>query len=321
MVDFTVAIRTYNGEKRLPAVLEKLRSQVDTESFCWEIAIVDNNSTDNTAKIIQQYQSNWLPSSPINYYLETKQGASFARQRAIQEARGTLIGFLDDDNVPTTNWVSAAWKFGKSHPQAGAYGSVLHGDYEVEPPKNFRRIASFLAIVEWKDKDPFCLSSLKGAKRGLLPPGAGLVVRKRAWIENVPTDQVLKGPVAGDLGEKGEDIEALSYIKKAGWEIWFNPEMEIHHQIPKTRFEKDYLMRLMRGVGLSRHRTRMLGYEKWQRPFMVPVYVANDFRKLIVHSVKYRDVLDTDVVAASEREYLIYSLMSHFYALFKPFNR
>ena len=103
MVDLTVAIRTYNGEKRLPAVLDKLRSQVDTESFSWEIAIVDNNSTDNTAKIIQQYQSNWLPSSPINYYLETKQGASFARQRVIQESRGTLIGFLDDDNVPTTN--------------------------------------------------------------------------------------------------------------------------------------------------------------------------------------------------------------------------
>ena len=55
MVDFTVAIRTYNGEERLPAVLEKLRSQVDVEALSWEIVIVDNNSNDGTAKLIGEY--------------------------------------------------------------------------------------------------------------------------------------------------------------------------------------------------------------------------------------------------------------------------
>lgn len=43
MVDFTIAIPTYNGASRLPKVLERLRSQFHTEQFSWEVVVVDNN--------------------------------------------------------------------------------------------------------------------------------------------------------------------------------------------------------------------------------------------------------------------------------------
>jgi glycosyltransferase involved in cell wall biosynthesis len=110
MVDFTVVIPTYNGEKRLPQLLERLReagrshsvkSQTNTEQFSWEILVVDNNSKDNTAKVVQEYQANWPDTYPLRYSFEAEQGAAFARQRAIKEARGELIGFLDDDNCLT----------------------------------------------------------------------------------------------------------------------------------------------------------------------------------------------------------------------------
>jgi glycosyltransferase involved in cell wall biosynthesis len=68
-IDFTVAIPTYNGASRLPKLLEKLRSQVNTEHLCWEIIVVDNNSTDDTAKVVQDYQSSWLESVPLKYFL------------------------------------------------------------------------------------------------------------------------------------------------------------------------------------------------------------------------------------------------------------
>lgn len=143
MTNFSVAIRTYNRAKYLPELLEKLRSQINTDNISWEIVIVDNNSTDNTANIIQQYQRDWKKNFPINYYFESKQGASFARQRAIKEAKAPLIGFLDDDNIPAPDWVASAYTFGQAYPQAGAYGSRIHGDFEVQPPENFERIAGF----------------------------------------------------------------------------------------------------------------------------------------------------------------------------------
>lgn len=315
MVDFTVAIRTCNGEKYLPLILDKLREQVNTEDINWEIVVVDNNSTDDTAKTIQKYQLNWPESYPLQYYFEPRQGASYARQRAIQEAKGSLIGFLDDDNLPSPNWVAAAYAFGRSYPQAGAYSGLVHAIYEVEPPKNFHRIASCLAIIEWSDKEPFCFNYRQ--KGGLLPPGAGIVIRKEAWSQSVPDNLKLKGPVNGSLTAKGEDTEAFLYLRNAGWEIWFNPQMHIHHQIPKNRLEKEYLLKLLRGVGLSRHRTRMLGYKPWQRLLVVPLYMANDLRKLIRHQLKYGKKLESDVIAASEMAMYRGSLESHWQGLGK----
>lgn len=290
-----------------------MRSQINTENISWEILIVDNNSTDNTATIIEEYQSNWSDLCPIEYYFEPRQGASYARQRAIKEAKSPLVGFLDDDNLPSPDWVASACAFGQYHPQVGAYNGLIHPIYEVSPPKNFERIASCLAIIEWEDTEAFCFDSKE--KGGLLPPGAGIVIRKQAWVENVPNNLELKGPVSGSLTAKGEDIEGFLYIRNAGWEIWFNPGMHIYHQIPKSRLEKEYLIRLLRGVGLSRHRTRMLGYKPWQRPLVIPLYMANDLRKVISHRLKYRKELESDIVAATQMEMYLGSLESHLLGL------
>ena len=309
MVDFSVGIRTYNGEKQLPELLERLRSQRHTDDFSWEVVVVDNNSTDNTAQIIQGYQANWPETVPLRYILETQQGASYARQRLIQTARGTFIGFLDDDNLPDSDWVAEAYRFGQAHPQAGAYGSKICANYEVDPPAGFERIAQFLPIVE--RQEPLCFtSSPLHNRKGVLPPGAGLTIRRQVWLDSVPNSLRLKGPVGTSLAAKGEDTEALYYVKKAGWEIWFNPTMKIEHYIPKQRMERDYLLRFMQGVGLGRYHTRMLQYAPWQRPAMTLLYSANDLRKFVAHWLKYRPVLDTDPVAACELELLRSSLLS-----------
>lgn len=136
-IHFTVAIPTYNGESRLPEVLDRLRSQLHIEIFSWEIIVVDNNSTDRTAEVVQTYQASWQCPYPLRYYFEAQQGAAFARARAIKEAQGALIGFLDDDNLPAPNWVSAAYSFGQEHPSVGAYGSQIHGIFEVSLLKIF----------------------------------------------------------------------------------------------------------------------------------------------------------------------------------------
>jgi glycosyltransferase involved in cell wall biosynthesis len=150
-LDFTVAIPTYNGESRLPELLERLRNQLYTEQLSWEIIVVDNNSTDNTATVVQAYQENWQCPYPLKYCFEPQQGAAYARKRAVEEAKGRLIGFLDDDNYPVLDWVLKAYNFGQNYPHAGAYGSQIHPEWEVEPPENFQRIAPFLAITERGD--------------------------------------------------------------------------------------------------------------------------------------------------------------------------
>lgn len=306
-LDFTVAIPTYNGQSRLPELLERLQNQLHTENFSWEIIVIDNNSTDNTAKVVQTYQKNWQCPYPLKYCFEAQQGAAYARKRAVAEAQGRFIGFLDDDNYPVSNWVSAAYAFGEKYPKAGAYGSQIHPDWEVEPPENFHRIAPFLAITERGN-----LPLLYEPTKKILPPSAGLVVRKQAWLESVPDKSILTGRVKGNM-LTSEDLEMLSYIQKTGWEIWYNPEMEISHKIPKFRLQKDYLIPFFRGIGLSRYVTRMVNIKQIYRPVAVLSYMINDLRKIILHLLKYRTKLKQDLVVACEMELFLSSFISPFY--------
>lgn len=304
MIDFTVAICTYNGAKRVPDVLEKLKQQVDIEDINWEIIVIDNNSNDNTAEVIKKYQNNWNLSYPIKYYLETRQGLAYARRCAIKNCQSKLIGFLDDDNLPSQNWVKDAYIFGKQHHKAGAYGGQIHGLFEVEPPSGFERIARYFALI--KGNKSYCYNEkYQHTRKKMFPPGAGIVIRKQAWLESVPEEPILP--------QTCEDLEMLSQILNQGWEIWFNHKMELDHFIPKSRFEPEYLRKFFRQNGLCRYNVRMLNYQSWQRPFMTLLYLINDFRKMIVYYFKNGSILKTDSIAMGEMELLIYILISPFY--------
>ncbi len=303
LVDFTVAICTYNGEHRLTDVLDRLKNQVRTEILTWEVIIVDNNSTDNTAQVVQKYQATW---PQVHYYFEKQQGAAFARSRAIQEANSELIGFLDDDNLPQPDWVAASYAFAQEHPQAGAWASQIHPEWEISPPANFPRIAPFLAITERGS-----LPLLYEAHKKLLPPSAGLVVRRQAWLA-VPAECVLTGRTKQQM-LTSEDLEVLSYIQRAGWEIWYNPKQEIYHKIPRWRLQREYLIPFFRGIGLSRHVTRTVGVQAWLMPLLTILYAANDLRKIIFHLLKYRQQVKTDLVAGCELQLMLSSLVSPIY--------
>ena len=308
MMDFTVAIRTYNGEKTLSKLLDELQEQIEIENINWEIIIIDNNSTDNTANIIKEYQSNWNKPYPLKYFFEPKQGRAFARHTAVKKAQSELIGFLDDDNLPSSNWVKQAYIFGKQHPKAGAYGGQINGLFEVEPPAGFERIARYFALI--KGDQSYCYNErYSHSRKKMFPPGAGIVIRKQAWLESVPENP--------QLIQTAEDIEFLSYLWKANWEIWYNSEMGIDHLIGADRFSQDYLVNFFRHNGLTRHSVRMLNYATWQKPLMTLIYFFNDLLKLIRYMIKNRNITNEDMLVFSEFQFFIYVLLSPFYTFGK----
>ncbi len=309
MLDFTLAVCTYNGVNRLPAVLDSLQQQINTENIQWEVMVVDNNSCDRTPAVVKDYQAYWSLTNPLRYVTEPKQGLAFARNRAVAEARGNWVGFLDDDTVPLPNWVAAAAQFAQQHPEVGAYGGQIHGDFEVEPMAGFEKIAVFLAIVERGDQ-PYCYEP---AKR-MLPPGAGLIVRRQAWLDHAPTQPWLTGRSATSM-MAGEDLEALAHIQNAGWEVWYSPTMEMYHKIPQQRLELDYLRRLAWGIGLCRHHLRMMRKPNWQVSLLTPLYLVNDLTKLLVHVLTTQ--LEPPVFRSVELRYRLATLLSPFYLLYK----
>jgi len=315
-MDITVVICTYNGAARLPGLLERLASQVLTTAVTWEILVVDNNSCDCTAQVVQQYQNLSAFINKLHYAFEPLQGLAFARRHAVQAAQGELLAFLDDDNLPSPYWVQAVYDFGHQYPDAGAYGSQILGRYEVEPPRGFERIACFLAVID-RGNQPFRYDLLR---RWLFPAGAGLVVRRQAWLAQVPAHPVLSGVAAQNLSGKGEDIETLSYLRKAGWPIWHNPNMQIEHIIGCDRMTPRYLLTLFRSVGLSRHHSRMIRFPPWQRPLAMVAYSLNDLCRLVLYGLVHcRDC--SSLVVQCEFTLLAYSLLSPAYNLRRMLTR
>ena len=313
-LDLTVAIPTYNGAERLPKVLARLRSQINTEQIAWEVIVSDNNSTDNTAEIVRHYQQDWPVAHPLRYCFAAEQGAACARHRAVEAAHGELVAFLDDDNLPALDWVEQAYQFGQKHPQSGAFGSQIHGEFEGELPDDFGKIACFLAIIE-RGAHPHRYEP----RTKILPPGAGLVVRKQAWRETVPKRLFLNNK-GKEAGLASEDLEAVLHMQKQGWDIWYNPKMVVHHQIPNSRLQKEYLLKLFRCIGLSRFYIRMLGAKDWKRPLVAPAYIANDLRKLVLHILKNRRQNPSDLLTACEREHLVSTVVSPFFLLKKVYK-
>lgn len=310
MLDFTVAIPTYNGANRLPLVLEKLRSQINTENISWEVIIVDNNSSDNTSKIVQDYQSRFSEFVSIRYLFEPQQGAAFARLKAIKEAKGTYIGFLDDDVLPDKNWIYAAYSFCQAHPQAGAVGGQIHGDFEVEPPPEYKRVYPFLSIREHGSKP-----RLFEPNKLNLPTTASLVVSKKVWNESFPEHLTLSGRVGSSM-VASEDYELLLYIHKNGWEIWYNPNMESYHKIPAHRLERGYLLSLGRSCGLPTYFLLTINAKSWEKPILFVRTLLGNSRRIILHLIKYRGEVRTDLIPAFELEFFLGSLLSPFYSFY-----
>ena len=303
-MDLSVVICTYNGEARIGKVLDRVRSQIRTDAIAWEVLVIDNNSCDSTKQIVSQYPH-------VRYVFEAKQGLAFARSTSVREATGQWIAFLDDDTLPDENWVAQVHQFAQAHPEIGAFGGQIHAEYEVEPPAGIEKLAPYLAIVE--------RGSNAHRYDRVLPPGAGLVVQRQAWLDAVPEKLVLVGRTTSAM-LASEDIEAILHIQNSGREIWYNPEMHLYHQIPHWRTERSYLLKLVKGVGLARHHIRMTRWKPWQRLLIMPMYLLNDLRKLITHWIKVGRLpfgnlrsRPQSLEAVCEQELLVSSLVSPFY--------
>ena len=53
-VMLSVVVPTYNGANRIPDVLDRLAQQHVDDDVVWNIWVVDNNSSDDTAEVVQR---------------------------------------------------------------------------------------------------------------------------------------------------------------------------------------------------------------------------------------------------------------------------
>ncbi len=100
----SVVVPVFNEENAVSGCIERLL----TESEIDEILIVDNNSTDGTASIIQEFAEKY---DKVRYVFEARQGVVHARNAGFDASTGNIIGRIDADTRVQPGWADAVKGF------------------------------------------------------------------------------------------------------------------------------------------------------------------------------------------------------------------
>ncbi len=127
----TVVLCTCNRCESLAKALASAARLQLPESVDWEVLVVDNNSSDRTREVVQEYCGRFP--GRFRYLFEPRQGKSHALNAGIREARGEIIAFIDDDVVVEPTWLSNLTAGLHDGQWAGAGGRILP-QAPFEPP-------------------------------------------------------------------------------------------------------------------------------------------------------------------------------------------
>jgi glycosyltransferase involved in cell wall biosynthesis len=242
-IGVSVVICCYNSAKRLPQTLSHLAVQEVTGDVCWEVVVVDNASTDNTARTARECWAENSP-APLRVVYEPRLGLSYARQRGFADAKYELVSFVDDDNWVCHEWVQIVAEVMSRHPDVGACGGFSGAVCEIQPPWWFEcNQGSYAVGAQGNEARDVTWT------RGYLW-GAGLTVRKSAWQQLVSNGfRFLLVDRQGASLTTGGDLELCFALRLAGYRLWYEPRLRLRHFLPAHRLEWNYMRRLHRALG------------------------------------------------------------------------
>ncbi len=107
----SVIVPLYNAEKYLGECLESLLAQTFQD---FEVIAADDCSTDNSVKIIKSYAAKFGGRLKISKLKKNSGGASFPRNKGMENSRGEYIYFLDSDDTITPTALEELYTLAKN---------------------------------------------------------------------------------------------------------------------------------------------------------------------------------------------------------------
>jgi glucosyl-dolichyl phosphate glucuronosyltransferase len=234
----TVVICTLNRKQELSRALDSLAVQsLHRQDF--EVMVVDNGSADGTPAFVRARAVDF---HNLRVVVESNLGLSAARNRGMQEAKGPIVAFMDDDAEAMPAWLEA-------------HLSVYEADQSVVG------VGGPIELV-WPDGRP------KWLPQGLDSPFSGLDLgdRKRALLypeapygTNMSVSSTAAKEVGGfdlRLGRQGKKL--LSYeehdyflrLQRIGT-IMYEPSARLLHHVSRDRISRQWLLRRSCANGMS----------------------------------------------------------------------
>ena len=99
----SVCICTYKRPELLRQLLIELGRQDTAELFGYSIVVADNDRAESARSVVRVFSEN--SQIAVNYCVEPEQNIALARNKALENASGDFVAFIDDDELPARNWL------------------------------------------------------------------------------------------------------------------------------------------------------------------------------------------------------------------------
>jgi len=254
MKHISVCICTYKRRSFLHRLLNELREQLTEGLFSYSVVVVDNDVSQSAEEVVAEFAATSRIAS--KYCVEPQQNIPLARNKAIENASGDFIAFIDDDEFPTKSWLLTLFKACRQYHADGVLGPVKRY-FDEEPP-------------EW---------IVKGSFYQRPTYSTGLVIDwKKGRTNNVLLSSQIfsrgESPFRAEF-RTGEDQDFFRRMIDKGYVfVWCN-EAVVYEVVPPTRWKRSFILRraLLRGA-VSPHYETFGAPEIAKSLVATPIYAA-----------------------------------------------
>lgn len=236
----TIAICTYNRAAYLRDTISELAKQRASGQI--EILVVDNNSCDRTNEVLHDAISAH-PELALKVVQELQQGLSHARNRALRDAMGQFVLFIDDDIYLPDNFVENWIAFLKHAGTIAAAGGPIDVHFDDGQPSWFPMLLRQMLGYH----RPF--NSNQPYPETMYPHGGNMLVNREIALEINGFDTRL-GRTGKNLSA-GEEKDFFKRLMKVHPAVFFNVEAGLLHRVGRERLTKEFIQKQALGIGMS----------------------------------------------------------------------
>jgi glucosyl-dolichyl phosphate glucuronosyltransferase len=227
----TVVLCTFNRYDLLSDAIASIEMQ-DFPEESYELIIVDN-SDDLAAR--ERFLDGLQITCHNRYITEARPGLSRARNIGVNAASADIVAFIDDDAKATTGWLAHIVTTFADHERAGIVGGPVRPIWsEPRPPWLHPWLEGYLTILN------------RGSAIRILQADEWLAGTNIAFRSDALRNAGLFPEHMGRIGRlllSNEELVVSEKIRKAGYDVVYNPDIVVRHRVHVERATQAWLRR------------------------------------------------------------------------------
>ncbi len=202
----------------------------------YEILVIDQDPTQQLRHGLTQ---RFPGECRLRYFFLDRAGASRARNLGLQEARGEIVAFIDDDAIADRIWLQAICEaFETFQPPPALIAGRIDPAWPGKRPQWYPQDCEYLLglynigdeLCPMPEHDQPIGANMAGLRQAILALGG--------FDENLGPNYFRKRPMV-----TGEDALLGRRARQAGYKVLYQPRARVCHQISETKLRRSYFLR------------------------------------------------------------------------------